>query len=685
MEFREFAETILFSGSLEGKIHIPPEDLTDHQPNSSRVIPTMPARPTELSFSRNHTTKAEFPKTHTMVDPVERGRVLHFFANHELLALELMAVALLRFPDAPHSFRRGIIETMKEEQKHLNLYIESMNRLGVGFGEIPVNDFFWHCLSSMKSPLDYVSGMSLTFEQANLDFSIYYRDLFHSIEDHETANVLNLVYEEEIGHVKHGLKWFQEWKADDKSLWEAYQEQLKLPLSPRRAKGKVFYANARERAGFDQSYIENLQLYSDSHRQQPKLFIFNSDCEIEVSEGKSYTPSKKNSSLMADLEILPMFLAQEGDLVTTSRTPRPNFLIKLKELGFRIPKLIDGVPPSTPINASVVPWGLVPKYNRDKLDLGLLYSKNSIVQIRKRFTEEHASYQPNLVPKEWQGSLAIDMEEITAYVEQLHQQHRMMTVLKSPYSAAGQGMRRVMNGQLTPQDLNWIKNNLRRHTQILMEPWFDRILDLSIQLDTNHPQKIQITRFIVDDRGQYRGHILGSPKNLLSLNHLEAINPNKTKPCYLEILKAAGTHALDWLQGLNFTGRAGVDAFICRGRGNQLILQPFSEINPRLTMGQICIQVAKRVVFGRPAIFMILNQSDLKSFGAASFSDLEKRFRSQHEVYLDRQKQKIESGILWLSDPHLAQFSAAVLAVGPAALKSLQDHCPLILKQTELR
>ena len=67
-----------------------------------------------------------------MVDPVERGRVLHFFANHELLALELMAVALLRFPDAPHSFRRGIIETMKEEQKHLNLYIESMNRLGVG-------------------------------------------------------------------------------------------------------------------------------------------------------------------------------------------------------------------------------------------------------------------------------------------------------------------------------------------------------------------------------------------------------------------------------------------------------------------------------------------------------------------------------------------------------------------------
>jgi hypothetical protein len=39
------------------------------------------------------------------VDENCRSRLLHFFCNHELLAVERMALALLHFPDAPSSFR----------------------------------------------------------------------------------------------------------------------------------------------------------------------------------------------------------------------------------------------------------------------------------------------------------------------------------------------------------------------------------------------------------------------------------------------------------------------------------------------------------------------------------------------------------------------------------------------------
>lgn len=45
-----------------------------------------------------------------------RGRLPHFFANHELLATEIMALARLRFPDAPAAVRGGVWQTLKDEQ-----------------------------------------------------------------------------------------------------------------------------------------------------------------------------------------------------------------------------------------------------------------------------------------------------------------------------------------------------------------------------------------------------------------------------------------------------------------------------------------------------------------------------------------------------------------------------------------
>ena len=89
-------------------------------------------------------------------------------ANHELQALEVMAWTVLAFPGAPTEFRQGMAAVMRDEQRHTRMHIERAERLGVSFGDLPVNCYIWKKALQFTSVLDYVAGLPLVFEGANL-------------------------------------------------------------------------------------------------------------------------------------------------------------------------------------------------------------------------------------------------------------------------------------------------------------------------------------------------------------------------------------------------------------------------------------------------------------------------------------------------------------------------------------
>src|SRR4029077_16237708 len=115
------------------------------------LTPKVPGRPAGLHFKPQVSGKTDFPGVHLLEREQERGRLLHFFANHELLATELMALALLRFPEAPTAFRRGLYQTLKDEQAHTHLYLQRMRECGTHFGDLPVSGYFWRSVASMES------------------------------------------------------------------------------------------------------------------------------------------------------------------------------------------------------------------------------------------------------------------------------------------------------------------------------------------------------------------------------------------------------------------------------------------------------------------------------------------------------------------------------------------------------
>ena len=177
-----------------------------------------------------------------------------------------MAASLLLFPhhtDEMKRFKQGIIKTIKDEQKHFNLYVKRLNDLGYEFGDFPINDFFWRQMESIKTPQNYLSVMALTFEAANLDFAHFYEKIFQEVGDIKTANILKVVYEDEISHVAFGVSYFEKWR-ENKSLWEYYNEHLPFPLTPARGKGQKFVEEARRKAKMDHDFIAKLTSFDDN-------------------------------------------------------------------------------------------------------------------------------------------------------------------------------------------------------------------------------------------------------------------------------------------------------------------------------------------------------------------------------------------------------------------------------------
>jgi uncharacterized ferritin-like protein (DUF455 family) len=257
MELRNWAIHILSADTLEDKLFDPGE-WSDLLPGSV-IIWKEPTRPPGMGFSK-HRKEDRLPSFQEHQNPDNRAICLHRFAGHELLAVEIIAFALLAFPEAPNSFRRGLAHTLREEQGHVRLYMQQMHRLGIQFGDLPLYRHFWQHTPYIFSPLHYISMMNLTFEMANLDFAPMYGKSFAHFGDRESAQLMSTILCDEISHVRFGWNWLQKFKTPHQTEWETWEETLTSTLlSPKRAKGFYVHEEPRIQAQIPLAWITLLK------------------------------------------------------------------------------------------------------------------------------------------------------------------------------------------------------------------------------------------------------------------------------------------------------------------------------------------------------------------------------------------------------------------------------------------
>lgn len=268
ISYFDFAREILQGETLESKLTNSPISWDDWK---DFKLPSSPGRAGKLSFSGEG---MKFPKAIHLKETDKKAMALHSFANHELLAMEMMAAALLIYPhktDEDIRFKKGIVTALKDEQKHLMLYIKRLNELGYEFGDFPLNDFFWRQMEKLTTPAGYLSVMALTFESANLDFAQFYRDVFQKLGDERTAQIMDIVLEDEISHVAFGAHWMKSWRKDQ-TLWDYYRTSLPWPVTPARSKGIEFDSELHFKAVGDREFVDKLADYNDDFKvtRRPK-------------------------------------------------------------------------------------------------------------------------------------------------------------------------------------------------------------------------------------------------------------------------------------------------------------------------------------------------------------------------------------------------------------------------------
>jgi len=257
MELCQFANQILLSSSIAAKLVPLTGEATDECPDPAERVP-LPARPPELQFCARRESPP-MPHPDTFADARRRAVAHHIMANHELQALEVMAFVLRAFPEAPGDFRQGLARIMGDEQRHTRLHVARMAELGLTFGALPVNGYFWNKAQEFESLLDYVAGLPLTFESCNLDHTLEFEGWFRKAGDERSAGVMQAIHRDEIQHVAFGVEWLRRLKPPGQSDWDAYASSLKWPLRPEKARGKSFHRESRLAAGMSPEFVDRLE------------------------------------------------------------------------------------------------------------------------------------------------------------------------------------------------------------------------------------------------------------------------------------------------------------------------------------------------------------------------------------------------------------------------------------------
>ena len=448
----------------------------------------------------------------------------------------------------------------------------------------------------------------------------------------------------------------------------------------------------------------------------PGVFLFNPFAEGHIARGRAFTPVKHQVLLAEDLANLPQFLGEQGDIVLVTKRPSSGFQYNLRQAGFPLPEFVElkhgHIDPGSSLGRRMFrglrPWAWGPD------SVGLLEPLFDLVVGERRLANQYFNDEiAGLYSKAWSvgflrkvlarcraglaitsprtdaldcpgnaatGSWLCSEEEVGRVVDTLDDaleaiaairsrgHHRV--VVKAAHGLAGQNAMRLWEAALLPAQRRWLAHALSDGRQLVVEPWLERALDFSVQLEME-PHGLELRGFtgLVNDRkGQfqanwaetdYRRRLLARVGALLGVPPGSSWGPDLL---YLEIFSLLEAE----LRRVRFFGPIGIDAMVYRTPGGACRLKPVVEINPRYTMGRLTVELMQRAAPGSRGWFRLVTRVQARAEGFANLASYAASLSQRLPLRLEGETApRIAQGALCLNDPGQARVCLATFEVNP--------------------
>ena len=191
----------------------------------------------------------------------EEGRIalIHAITHIEFNAINLALDAMLRFQDMPEDYYRDWMQVAFEEAQHFTMLNNRLQQLRHAYGDFDAHNGLWEM--AMKTRDSVVARMALVprvLEARGLDVTPGMMKRLESVGDHETVAILKIIFDQEIGHVAIGSRWFAyACRQEHLQPEETFQSLLNEYMS-----GELrgpFELEARKLAGFSDQELQALQ------------------------------------------------------------------------------------------------------------------------------------------------------------------------------------------------------------------------------------------------------------------------------------------------------------------------------------------------------------------------------------------------------------------------------------------